>query len=285
MKNFKSLIAVLSLATVLVSSCGEKYPDVIKPLYPGFNTVNGKSISSTVLGQSVDYTLLVPKTYDASKKYPVIYLLHGNGEDHSAWTSNTTQLAYELSQSIIRQEMPEVIVAMPNAFGSYYLNKDEYKKMMQTDNGMDYETFFFTEFMREVEFTYNCGGSRDARAIAGNSMGAFGSLYYGLKYPDTFSFVYAMSPDITGDLSERAQNANPKELPVISISVGEQDAASSKLSLNFYNDLKNHEIESVFSTWQGRGDWAFWSECIPLACSQIGSIFLKNFPKFEIESK
>lgn len=211
------------------------------------------SFTSQVLGRDVKYSVLLPDGYDASKEYPVLYLLHGAGGGNNDWLD-----AGGIASHIGSVENKMVIV-MPQAsfegFDSFYL--DNY-----AGKGMNYETFFITEFMPAMEQTYKCNGKR---GLAGLSMGGYGTLYYGLKYADKFCGMYACSPALAMD-----------GIPSIFDMIWTPGAAPFTVEMGtedfLYEGAKGLNEAMQFSPLlpgftyverPGAHDWPFWCACAP----------------------
>lgn len=164
------------------------------------------TIHSNILGADVNYNVYTPTGFDAQAgKYPVVYLLHGLGDNYKAWADkgHVQLVADELIES---GECVPMVIIMPNGG-----DKDRENVWNGYFNmpGWNYEDFFFSEFLPEVEGKYNAGGSKGMRAIMGLSMGGGGSTVYCQRHPDMFSSCYAMSAWL--DNSDSAGIKNPAE--------------------------------------------------------------------------
>lgn len=129
-------------------------------------------------------TVLVyqPKAYDAAKKYPLVYLLHGYSEDYKQW-SQTTDLQ-RLSDQY------NMVIICPDGFVSWYLNSP-YQK------GSRMEDFFFRELVPKVHNTFSI--DQKNIFISGLSMGGYGSLRYFLLHQDYFNTAASTSGALTVD--------------------------------------------------------------------------------------
>ena len=151
----------------------------------------GKLVKSTILNKDVRYTIYLPAGYETSERtYPVVYLLHGYGDDDTGWLQfgEINRLA---DKAIADGTIPPMIIVMPDGFVSFYMNSYDGKEK--------YEDFFVKEFMPNVEKAYRIKAKKQYRGIAGLSMGGFGSLNMALKYPDMFSAVAPLSAAIWDD--------------------------------------------------------------------------------------
>lgn len=145
------------------------------------------SLKSSVLGGAYKkYSISLPQGYDrnVSKKYPVLYLLHGGGGSHTDWLRQGTS-ANVISQLTASGEMKEMIIVYPDAGETLmtYFNDPEWR----------YEDFFFQEFIPFIEGKYRVIADKQHRAIAGLSMGGQGTFVYAFRHPEYFSSAYAIS--------------------------------------------------------------------------------------------
>lgn len=223
------------------------------------------SFQSQVLGREVKYSVLLPKSFDGTKEFPVLYMLHGATGNSTDW------LAQGAMASHTGNVATEMVIVSPQAtfdgFDSFYV--DNYQ-----DKGLAYETFFTTEFMPAIEAMYKGNGKR---GIAGLSMGGFGSLYYGLKYTGQFSGIYACSPALA---MEGAGNIfdmvwTPVDTPFV-IEIGTEDFLYE--SATWFNEaMKNSPMLGNYTYIErpGAHDWAFWSACAPKIVKFFDTVFSK----------
>ena len=148
-------------------------------------------VKSATLGKDVEYNIYLPSDYETStRRYPVLYLLHGYTDDETAWTQfgEANRIADRMLQS---NEITPMIIVMPDAGVSWYVNSADGKVM--------YEDFFVKELIPHIDATYRTRSSREFRAVAGLSMGGHGSLIMAMKHPDLF---VAAAPLSAGILTE-----------------------------------------------------------------------------------
>ena len=147
-------------------------------------------MESKILGQERSYAVYLPSDYDTSNRsYPVLYLLHGLGDDQTGWIKlgDVQRITDESINSGISSPM---IIVMPDAGSGIvgYIN--------QPNRDWLYEDFFFEEFLPHVESKYRIKKGKQYRAISGLSMGGGGTLVYALHKPDLFSSAAPLSPAI-----------------------------------------------------------------------------------------
>ena len=137
---------------------------------------------SKMVGKTLPYNVLLPVDYDQraarTKRYPVLYLLHGLTGHYTNWLEYTHLVEYAKPY--------ELIIIMPEGNNGWY-----------TDSAtvpMDkYESYILEELIPDVQRRYRALDTRDGRAIAGLSMGGYGALKFGVKYPEEFAFAGSMS--------------------------------------------------------------------------------------------
>ena len=129
-----------------------------------------------VAAGSVDYAVLLPEGYSPDgERLPLVLMLHGAGGDRE----QLARFAPQIREMWAADELPRLVVATPSvATGSIYM--DSY-------DGRDrWETFVMNEFLPHLREEYRVSGDRKATMVTGISMGGFGSLRLGFKYPDIF---------------------------------------------------------------------------------------------------
>ncbi|MHC4725774.1 MAG: alpha/beta hydrolase [Planctomycetota bacterium] len=145
------------------------------------------SMKSEILNMDRKYAIYLPPDYETSQRsYPVLYLLHGGGDDQTGWVQ-FGEVKYIADKTIKKGKATPMIIVMPDASSGKrgYTNdaKGEWR----------YEDFFFEEFMPFVEKTYRIKGEKRYRAVAGLSMGGGGTYYYALHRPDLFRTACPLS--------------------------------------------------------------------------------------------
>lgn len=152
------------------------------------------SMKSDILHGDRKYAIYLPPDYATSQRsYPVLYLLHGSGDDQTGWIQFGEVLRIA-DQAIRNGTATPMIIVMPDANTGHrgYFN--------DVRGDWRYEDFFFQEFMPYIEKTYRIRGEKRYRAVAGLSMGGGGSFIYALHHPELFSAACPLSA-ATGPLS------------------------------------------------------------------------------------
>ncbi len=149
------------------------------------------SFKSNILGKEVKYSVYLPAGYSESEmSYPVLYLLHGYSDDHTGWLQ-FGQANVIADRCIADGSAPAMIIIMPDAEVTWYINNASGKTR--------YEDMFFEELIPCMEKNYRIRPKKEFRAIAGLSMGGYGSLLYALKHPDTFAACCPLSAAVYTD--------------------------------------------------------------------------------------
>jgi len=176
------ILAAGSMALVAQRGVGPQFRDAI----PAGSREQYKSFHSEMIGRDLNYAIYLPPSYEASsKKYPVLYFLHGLNENEMRWsTRGGSDLL--LDKLVADGKIGEFIVAIPAVDSqSFYTNA--------RGGGAPWEDVVVKEFIPMVESTYRVNATRATRAISGISMGGYGSLKIAMKHPEMFSAVSAHS--------------------------------------------------------------------------------------------
>ncbi len=187
---------------------------------------------SAVAADDRDYYVYTPPGYESSgqRKYPVLYLLHGFSDDASGWTAVGRANAI-LDNLIAQAKAKPMIVVMPLGYGAMDFVRLAWDAWSHTElrdaNFKKFSEALLTEVMPRVESEYRIEKDRNARAIAGLSMGGSESLLTGLNNLDKFSWVGAFSSggipdDFEKDFPSLDARAN-QQLHLLWIACGTED--------------------------------------------------------------
>jgi enterochelin esterase-like enzyme len=153
-------------------------------------TVHGASLEGNLLGEAVDREVLVylPPSYDSAprRRYPVVYFLHGYFLNHDGY--NGAMRFPGTIETGFAQGAREVIVVLPD--GDSQFNGSMYSSSIATG---DFESFIAEDLVSHIDANYRTIAERESRGLSGHSMGGYGTLRIGMKRPDVFSSLYAMS--------------------------------------------------------------------------------------------
>ncbi|MBI3945350.1 MAG: esterase family protein [Armatimonadetes bacterium] len=229
---------------------------------------------SKALGRPKSYTVLLPDYQGATGgPYPVLYLLHGLSDDHRAWTSWTSLDRYA-------RRLP-IVVIMADGERSFYSNMAD---------GARFEDYLMDDLLGHVEGCYHVRKGRAHTAIGGLSMGGYGAMKLGLKYPDRFGSVGAHSsafgaarrpeddplePELRpifgprggahreeNDCYALAERIAKGRAPALHFDCGSEDFLLQD-NRAFHAHLKRLGIPHTYREHPGIHGWAYWDAHIP----------------------
>lgn len=169
-----SIISVFLVLTTNIINAQSKVFDNLK-------------MESKILKMERKFAVYLPPDYEtSSRSYPILYLLHGLGDDQTGWIQYG-EVKKIADNSIKNGDTTPMIIVMPDANTGRigYFNIPSQRWM--------YEDFFFEELMPYVESKYRIKSDKRFRAISGLSMGGGGTLTYALHRPDLFSAAAPLS--------------------------------------------------------------------------------------------
>jgi putative tributyrin esterase len=240
--------------------------------------VENGSFASASLGRTMRYRVILPENYAVTeRRYPTLYLLHGLWGAYDNWETHT---------DVFLHTRPfELIIVMPEGEDSWYTDSEGASKDK-------FETYIIKDLVDHIDKTYRTLQDRHGRAIAGLSMGGYGALKFGLKYPDQFIFAgsfsgalaaghdpsFILAPDtpvgarfrtiygIAGsktraenDIFALVEKAKPEAqtLPYFYLDCGEED---SFLDVNrqFVALLQKRKIRYEYREVPGAHAWDYW---------------------------
>jgi S-formylglutathione hydrolase len=185
---------VIALGAAVLSGTVGAQSTIVK------DSVSSPGLVGNALGDSpVRRTLVyLPPSYrrDLTRRYPVLYLLHGATSLPEEWVDGSYQgldLRVALDSLIGASAIPELIVVMPDANNK--LEAGFYANSPATGNWKD---FVVRDLVGHVDRRYRTDARASKRAVVGHSMGGFGGFNIGFDHPDVFGFVYAISPCCIG---------------------------------------------------------------------------------------
>ncbi len=163
-------------------------------IYGQSKVFDNLTMNSEILNMERNYAIYLPPDYEtSSRSYPVLYLLHGLGDDQTGWIQ-FGEVKKIADNSIINGNATPMIIVMPDA----NTGRVGYFNMPSQD--WMYEDFFFNELMPHVESKYRIKSEKKFRAISGLSMGGGGTFTYALHRLDLFSAAAPLSA-ATGSLN------------------------------------------------------------------------------------
>ncbi|SDF03420.1 Enterochelin esterase [Pricia antarctica] len=221
--------------------------------------IDSVTYTSKTVGTDRKALIYTPPGYKKSKKYPVLYLLHGIGGDEKEWLKNgTPEVIFD--NLYADGKLEPMIVVMPN--GRAMKDDRAIGNIFAEDKVAAFATFekdLLNDLIPFVEKKFKVYKDKEHRAIAGLSMGGGQTLNFGLGNLDTFSWVGAFSSAPNTKVPEELL-PNPekgKELQVLWISCGDADGLMpfSKRTSDYLN---HHDVPHIFYVEPGGHDFEVW---------------------------
>ena len=255
------------------------------------------SMTSTILKSERKFAVYLPPDYETSQRsYPVLYLLHGSGDDQTGWIQFGEVL--QIADNTIKDgKATPMIIIMPDANTGHrgYFNDIKGEWL--------YEDFFFEELIPYVEKTYRIKNEKQYRAVAGLSMGGGGSFMYALHHPEMFSSACPLSAYI-GSLSieqfkkrllrnnesyadsviqnyyehhnalSLINNITKEKAKVVRwfIDCGDDDFLYEGNSL-VHIAMRKKEIPHEFRIRDGGHSWTYWRKSLPVVLEFVSDAF------------
>ncbi|MFO7851998.1 MAG: alpha/beta hydrolase [Bacteroidota bacterium] len=255
------------------------------------------SLRSEILDSERKYAVYLPPDYEISRRsYPVLYLLHGAGDDQTGWVQ-FGEVLYIADKAIKEGKATPMVIIMPDAQTGTrgYFNS--------IDGEWRYEDFFFEELLPYVESTYRIKSEKRYRAVAGLSMGGGGSFMYALHRTDMFSSSCPLSAYI-GPLDFEAfkeryvRDENDYDESLLreyferhnALSLIEKTVPDELESVRWYIDcgdddflyegnsmvhiaMRKKEIPHEYRVRDGGHTWTFWREALPQVLEFVSQAF------------
>jgi putative tributyrin esterase len=246
------------------------------------SAVQELKLSSKLMAREMPYRVILPTNYEKAKdnRYAVVYLLHGLTGHFNDWTDKTKLAEYASKR--------EFIIVTPEGDNGWYSDS-------ATAANDKYESYIVQELIPEIDKKFRTISDREHRSIAGLSMGGYGSLKFGLKYPEKFVLIGSFSgalgaaswsdktlgnawkpltDSIMGvfgaedsqnrkdnDIYKMVKEISPekvKSLPFIYIDCGTEDGLIQQ-NRDFVAILLEKKIPHEFRQLPGKHDWIFWN--------------------------
>lgn len=255
------------------------------------------SFRSNILKSDRKFAVYLPPDYETSERsYPVLYLLHGGGDDQTGWVQFGEVL--HITDKAIREGIATpMVIIMPDA------NTGIRGYSNDITGSWRYEDFFFQELMPYVEKKYRIKGEKRYRAVAGLSMGGHGSFLYALHRPDLFSSACPLSAGtgpLTLDESKTRMRRNAPNLPDTTIekyyktqsvlSMISTTNDSTLRSVRWYIDcgdddflyegnslvhiaMRKRDIKHEFRVRDGVHSWTYWRTSLPIVLEFVSQAF------------
>ena len=263
----------------------------------GSKVSDNLSMPSKILKMDRKFAVYLPADYETSgRSYPVLYLLHGAGDNQTGWVQ-FGEVKLIADKAIAEGKCTAMIIVMPDADTGQrgYFNSPK--------GDWNYEDFFFQEFIPTIEKAYRIRADKRYRAIAGLSMGGGGTFMYALHHPELFSSACPLSA-YCGPLSiEELARPWEKQLDGLSDDQKQKYFArhsalelikaipdDQKKAVRWYIDcgdddflyegnclvhiaMRKKDIPHEFRIRDGVHSWTYWREALPTVLEFVSQSF------------
>lgn len=224
-------------------------------------TVHVHQYDSRASGSQRRFHVYTPPGYENSKrKYPVLYLLHGSGDDDSGWTSFFGRANVILDNLIAQNQAVPMIVVMPMGHISV-----PGKDLARPERDALLERDFLGDVMPLVEKTYRVAKGRSNRAMAGLSMGGGQTVTIGMKHPELFSAYGVFSAgiwenaDVSFESAIQAFKASREPNDLLWIGIGKRDFVYERAQA-LLKRLKQDNIRYIYYEDNAIHSWPTWRD-------------------------
>jgi enterochelin esterase-like enzyme len=263
--------------------------------------LEGLSFHSSILNMDRTFSIYLPAGYNENNRsYPVLYLFHGGGGDHSTWIQSG-EVQSIADKTISEGRATPMIIVMPNAKEKV---KGYYNFIL---GGFNYEDFFFQELIPHIEENFRVRSKSRFRAVAGQSMGGGGTIFYALHHPELFSAAAPISAVTESwdrnDLTAKLQRNNIEgyseeqfESYYRTYSIPEILSASDSTTINAIRKIRWYiscgdddylfegnslmhiafrkaEIPHEYRVKDGAHNWTYWRQELPEVLSFVSGSF------------
>src|SRR5512133_1299720 len=254
------------------------------------------SLTSKILNMDRKYAIYLPPDYETSQRsYPVLYLLHGSGDDQTGWVQ-FGEVQHIADEAINSGKATPMIIVMPDG------NTGQRGYFNDIKGKWRYEDFFFQEFVPFIEKQYRIKSEKRYRAISGLSMGGGGTFVYALHHPEMFSSACPLSASV-GALTLQDARDRQKQVPDVTeeeiqayyyrysvLRLIDSIPASGIKDVRWYIDcgdddflyegnslahiaLRKKEIPHEFRIRDGSHSWTYWRASLPNVLAFISDAF------------
>lgn len=254
------------------------------------------SVPSASLGRPISYALYVPQ--QSTSRLPVLYLLHGKGDDEMAWPDKGN-IAAIVDRKVAAGEIKPMLIVMPMVSNSWYVDDARpagYGPVARA---------FLSDFLQGVERRHRDGAAcRGARGVGGLSMGGYGAMLYAFERPDLFAAAFSLSGSLfseqAADIAARRQSYEriyegvfgvpfdqrrflawnvfkrldrPRAItPAVWLAAGDRDFPSILTgTVRFHEELRRRGHVSQLHVLPGEHTWAFWEQTVDQALNWLSA--------------
>jgi len=217
-------VMMFALSAELMAQLQTELPPAVpnaKPVAVEHIKIHGTVLEGNLEADAVDRDVIVflPPSYakEKSRRYPVVYALHGYSIGAEQWSHEIH--VPQTIEGAFAQGSKEVIVVLPDSKTVH--NGSMYSSSVTTG---DFERYISHDVVEYIDAHYRSIPNRLSRGLVGHSMGGYGTTRIGMKHSDVFGSLYIMSPCC---LSARpAGNENPEMVKILEAVKSPADSAS-----------------------------------------------------------
>lgn len=244
---------------------------------PGYDYVEPDRIEyySGVTQTTRPALVMLPKNYDESRKYPVMYILHGLGGNEYSWIRKKADIIIQNMCNIY--DCPEMIVVFPNSelnkegdtSGMGYKEKCKYYDKTEED--------VVNYLMPYINEHYSVLTGRENTAVLGNSMGGRNSMNMAFKHQDLFGYVGVFSSAGVIDpkgffpplLDELKLDEEYGDFNLLMLMVGKEDHVCGEISYDLHAALNEAGIQHIFYDVIGTHQNIVWQNGLYNFCMRV----------------
>jgi enterochelin esterase-like enzyme len=225
---------------------------------------------SKATGDKRKMVIYTPPGYSKDAKYPVLYLLHGAGDDETGWQKKGSADAI-LDNLYADKKLAPMIVVMPNGFA-----RPAGAPPAGGPGGGNRTSAFEDDLLNNiipyVESHYSVQADREHRALAGLSMGAGQTMRIGLKHLDQFAWIAAFSGAAGRGGSFDTLIPDPDalgKLRLFWISSGDKDNFASGPTKLLHEFLDEKKVAHIYHADSGAHEWPVWKNDLYLVSQKL----------------
>jgi enterochelin esterase-like enzyme len=304
---FRPLVALMAGWIPVVCGLTACKPETIPEEKPFVRLLTGQTYQSRILKRSLNYSVLLPKEYEKSNSsFPVVYLLHGYGDDETSWYK-WGLINYYVDQN--EAATVPMIYVMPEGFNTYWVNK--------YNGNYPFMDVIVNEFVPTIDSLFRTIPDPQHRAVMGYSMGGYGALILPAKNPAVFKTGVVLSMSFRTDRQyiDEPQGVFDSQWGSVFGGIGTTGTArltdyykeyspfyffrnsgnSSRQGQNYFFDcgddeeslsepnnqlhdlMRDLDIRHEYRVRNGGHSWDYWRKSLPEALKYIGNA-VRNLP-------
>jgi enterochelin esterase-like enzyme len=232
-------------------------------------TLRNIQFYSPSLDRDMPYFVYLPPGYDdEGRRYPVLFMLHGNSGSYEEWAAYG--LIDRADRMIVNREILPLILVLPQGDYGYWVN--------HIDDGPAYGDYLSGDLVRHVNATYRILPGPENHAVGGLSMGATGALINALRNPDVWGVVGAHSPSLPAEgerdfLGLRVQYQRRDPISIVPravrveglkvwVDIGDEDMWVDRAT-ELHELMEQRDLEHEWNVWIGDHDEDYWASHVP----------------------